>query len=892
MKKCVIQIIKRRLRKAERNFDVAKKTAKKNESQLIPEMDVKTAKAIGDKALAKLRKKGFVKKTESEGKSPDKFRAAVLFVFMILFILLVFVEGSAGWNFIHRLIRGFFGVTTLLVPILIGMAAWRADSDDEDDVIQATPKWNIIITIIIAGAVQVLFNGNVGDINFVDYIKYLYEDGVENTFGSGGVISVVLAYPLLKFLGTTGARIVILLLMLVLMFWISNKSPRDLIYMMTHPFSSVNNIDDEEEDDEFSIPIDYVHGDNLNEKPSLFKRMHNFFFKSDIDDDITDDTMSESERLHAHDYNEDYPYESESDDNLYTDDNPDTPYEEYYDDISESKDSYEEDKLICDIIQDTHNPNTAPPVGVEQGIRTPYGRPEEEEKYTSSAEQISETKKKAPSVPAVYTVPSINLLKKGNVLTNNAKSREEMSEKASVLVNTLKSFGVEVRISSICPGPSVTRYEIQPAAGVKVSKITNLSNDIAMNLAADSVRIEAPIPGKPAIGIEVPNTVKDTVSLRDILESDAFKNSKSKLAFAVGKDIGGSAIVGDVAKMPHMIIAGATGSGKSVCTNSIIMSILMNATPDEVKLILIDPKIVEFRVYEGIPHLLIPVVTDPKKAAGALNWAVQEMLRRYKQFAELNVRDIYDYNQKAVQDGSDLVKMPQIVIAIDELADLMMAASKEVEDAICRLAQMARAAGMHLIIATQRPTTDIITGLIKANIPSRIALSVMSQIDSRTILDTGGAEKLLGHGDMLYLPNSMPKPLRVQGCYTSTAEIERVVEFIKNQSQSSYDESIIEEVEHNIPVTKADKAAQNGDTSSESGNDDALIEQAIEYIVQAGQASTSSLQRRLKIGYARAARIMDELENMGIIGPYEGAKPRRVLMTPQQLAERKNRSAR
>lgn len=868
---------------------MAKKTAKKNESQPIPEVDMETAKEIGNKALAKLKRKGFVKKTESEGKSPDKFRAAVLFVLMILFILLVFVEGSAGWYFIHRVIRGFFGVTTLLVPILIGMAAWRADSDDEDDVIQATPKWNIIITIIIAGAVQVLFNGNVGDANFVEYIKYLYEDGVENTFGSGGVISVILAYPLLKFLGATGGRIVMILLMLVLMFWISNKSPRDLIYMMTHPFSSVNNIDDEE-DDEFSIPMDYVHGDDdLNEKPSLFKRIRRFLFASDIDDDITDDTMPESEKLSTRSYKADYP--DEGDDNFYSADTPETPYEDYYDDIIEPKDSYEEDSLICGIIQDTYNPNTAPPVGVEQGIRTPYGRPEEEEKYVNSAEQIPATKKKPKAVPAVYTMPSINLLKKGSILTNNAKTREEMSEKAAVLVNTLKSFGVEVRISSICPGPSVTRYEIQPAAGVKVSKITNLANDIAMNLAADSVRIEAPIPGKPAIGIEVPNTVKDTVSLRDILESDAFKNSKSKLTFAVGKDIGGSAIVGDVAKMPHMIIAGATGSGKSVCTNSIIMSILMNATPEEVKLILIDPKIVEFRVYEGIPHLLIPVVTDPKKAAGALNWAVQEMLRRYKQFAELNVRDIYDYNQKAVQDGSGLEKMPQIVIAIDELADLMMAASKEVEDAICRLAQMARAAGMHLIIATQRPTTDIITGLIKANIPSRIALSVMSQIDSRTILDTGGAEKLLGHGDMLYLPNGMPKPLRVQGCYTSTAEIERVVEFIKNQSQSSYDESIIEEVEHNIPVTKADKAAQNSDTNSEPGNDDALIEQAIEYIVQAGQASTSSLQRRLKIGYARAARIMDELENMGIIGPYEGAKPRRVLMTPQQLAERKNRSA-
>ncbi len=856
--------------------------AKKTESQPISEMDIDTAKKMGDKALSKLKRRGLVKRTEAEGNSPDKFRAAVLFVIMILFILLVFVEGSAGWNLLHKIIRGCFGVTTLLIPILIGMAAWRADSEDENDVIQATPKWNIIITIIIAGAVQILFNGSTGETGLVDYIKYLYEDGVEHTFGSGGVISALLAFPLLTFLGTTGARIVIVLLILVLMFWISNKSPKDLIYMMTHPFSSVDG--DEDEDDEFSIPMDYVNGDESEETHvSVFKRIRNFFFANGSDD-FTDDTMPESECLPVRTYKADYQENTEEEyypaEDLYNYRNTESDNHFYE---NESKPQILDIDPVDDIIQNTYDPNAEPPKGINQELKTPYGMPINEEQASPKTE-IRE-KPKAP--PAIYSVPPLNFLKKGNIVTNTSKTREEMSEKAAVLVNTLKSFGVEVRITAICPGPSVTRYEIQPAAGVKVSKITNLANDIAMNLAADSVRIEAPIPGKPAIGIEVPNTSKDTVSLRDILESDAFKNSKSKLAFAVGKDIAGSAIVGDVAKMPHMIIAGATGSGKSVCTNSIIMSILMNATPEEVKLILIDPKIVEFRVYEGIPHLLIPVVTDPKKAAGALNWAVQEMLRRYKQFAELNVRDIYDYNQKASLPDSNLTKMPQIVIAIDELADLMMAASKEVEDAICRLAQMARAAGMHLIIATQRPTTDIITGLIKANIPSRIALSVMSQIDSRTILDMGGAEKLLGHGDMLYLPNGMPKPVRVQGCYTSTAEIEKVVEFIKNQSQSTYDESIIEEVEHNIPVTKADKASQNSDTGIEAGNDDALIEQAIEYIVQAGQASTSSLQRRLKIGYARAARIMDELENMGIIGPYEGAKPRRVLLTPQQLAERK-----
>ena len=360
----------------------------------------------------------------------------------------------------------------------------------------------------------------------------------------------------------------------------------------------------------------------------------------------------------------------------------------------------------------------------------------------------------------------------------------------------------------------------------------------------------------------------------------------------MGRDIAGNAVIGDIARLPHMIIAGATGSGKSVCTNSIIMSILYHATPEEVKLILIDPKIVEFTVYEGIPHLLIPVVTDPKKAAGALNWAVQEMQRRYNLFAENSVRDLGDYNAAAAQPNSPLEPMPQIVVIIDELADLMMTTSKEVEDAICRLAQKARAAGMHLIIATQRPTTDIITGLIKANIPSRIALSVMSQVDSRTILDTGGAEKLLGHGDMLYLPNGKIKPVRVQGCFTSTKEIEKVVDFIKSQTQSEYSNEIMEQVEQNIPVTKAEGKAkeQRKDSGApEPGSDEDIFERAIEVVVEAGQASTSSLQRRLKLGYARAARIMDELEEKGIIGPYEGAKPRRVLMSKEQFAERKMR---
>ena len=508
------------------------------------------------------------------------------------------------------------------------------------------------------------------------------------------------------------------------------------------------------------------------------------------------------------------------------------------------------------------------------------------EKAAKAEESVQKTEIK-PIETKQYVLPPINLLSKSVSKANDPAAATELKEKADTLINTLESFGVKARIVAIQRGPRVTRYEIQPAAGVKVSKITNLSDDIALNLAAAGVRIEAPIPGKAAIGIEIPNTNQDVVSLREIIESREFRDAKSKLAFSVGKDIAGNIIIGDVAKMPHMIIAGTTGSGKSVCTNSIIMSILYRATPDEVKLILIDPKMVEFTTYNGIPHLLIPVVTDPRQAAGALNWGVQEMLRRYKLFADNNVRDLGGYNELAARKGYD--KLPQIVIAIDEFSDLMMAASKEVEDSVCRLAQMARAAGMHLIIATQRPTTDVITGLIKANIPSRIALSVQSQVDSRTILDTQGAEKLLGYGDMLYYPNGMQKPLRVQGCFCSTKEVETIVDFIKKESVSEYNEEIIEAVEQNMPAEKGERTAE---ASEPIGNgDDVLIEKAIDVVVEMGQASTSSLQRKLKLGYARAARIIDELESMGVVGPYEGAKPRKVIMSKQQWAERRARKS-
>ena len=482
-----------------------------------------------------------------------------------------------------------------------------------------------------------------------------------------------------------------------------------------------------------------------------------------------------------------------------------------------------------------------------------------------------------------YVLPPLDCLNlpKNN---NSAGFENELKQNAQKLIDTLNSFGVETRIVDIARGPSVTRYEIQPAAGVKISKITNLSDDIALNLAASGVRIEAPIPNKAAVGIEVPNKSRQSVTLREVIDQPLYRDAKSKLTVALGKDITGEFVYSDLVKMPHLLIAGTTGSGKSVCLNSMIVSILYNASPDEVKLLMIDPKQVEFTVYNGIPHLLVPVVSDPRKASGALAWAVTEMLTRYKTFSENSVRDISGYNSICESEGKK--KMPQIVIFIDELSDLMMAAPNEVEDSICRLAQMARAAGMHLVIATQRPSVDVITGIIKANIPSRIALSVSSQVDSRTIIDSVGAEKLLGNGDMLYYPVGIPKPIRVQGCYLSDKEVENVVNFIKKQEQSEYDDEVMQEIERQAANNGSKKkdASSSGDEGAD-GPADEMLPKAIEAVIEAQSASTTLLQRKLKLGYARAARIVDELEERGIIGPYEGAKPRKVLITKQQWYE-------
>ncbi len=513
------------------------------------------------------------------------------------------------------------------------------------------------------------------------------------------------------------------------------------------------------------------------------------------------------------------------------------------------------------------------------------GTGKEKAKMTQADLDLSEDLKKAASKPKTeYKFPPYSLLAKGARKTSGDNGKQ-LRETALRLQQTLHTFGVNVTVTDISQGPAVTRYELQPEVGVKVSKIVNLADDIKLNLAATDIRIEAPIPGKAAVGIEVPNSENSAVALRDLLESPEFKKFDSKLAFAVGKDIGGKVVVTDIAKMPHMLIAGATGSGKSVCINTIIMSLLYKAKPDEVKLIMIDPKVVELSVYNGIPHLMIPVVTDPKKAAAALHWGVAEMEERYRKFADLNVRDLKGYNKKVSEmtenNGQPIPeKLPQVVIIVDELADLMMVAPGEVEESICRLAQLARAAGIHLIIATQRPSVDVITGLIKANMPSRVAFAVSSGVDSRTILDMNGAEKLLGKGDMLFYPQGMSKPARVQGAFVSDKEVSEVVDYIKGQCIENEYASDIEEKISNMSAA----GSGSGFTNDASERDSYFVD-AGKFIIEKEKASIGMLQRVFKIGFNRAARIMDQLEEVGVVGPEEGTKPRRVLMTEEQFEQ-------
>jgi S-DNA-T family DNA segregation ATPase FtsK/SpoIIIE len=823
------------------------------------------------------------KKTAKPVNDKNQFWSVILFAAGVLVFFMAVVKGSAGWQNIHNCLLGLFGFSAFFIPVILIYTAVLIGMEKSQKCVSGRAVWGVALTFLISAVIQIFAVGEIPGDTPTAHFSELYIQG--KSLEGGGVASFLIAGPLLLF-GSTGAKIISIILFFVFAMLLSGLGLIEFFQLLTKPFRYLWRCllglisllsggdfedafdDDDDEDDDDEEEKDDMQAEReaielVDSRKSAPKRLS--LKKDDEEPEFLIDIPLPDEKqpvIQKSDKTEE-EYHDDGYDALFVDENgnPQPPV----------------DSLDVLISNAADGKNVYPD---SENITVPEEKSDIPDYYLQPPAVVEEELK------SKYVLPPLELLTPPDGKGNSEEAAAEMREKADIIVNTLKSFGVTVRISNIYRGPSITRYEIQPGAGVKVAKIKNLENDIALYLAAPSVRIEAPVPGKAAVGIEVPNTKKDVVTLREILAAKEFAASESKLSFAVGKDIAGNVIVGDVAKMPHVIIAGTTGSGKSVCTRSIIMSILYNATPDEVKLILIDPKIVEFKIFEGIPHLLIPIVTDSKKAAGALNWAVNEMMRRYQMFAEDGANDIKSYNELADK-NEEVERIPQIVIFIDELADMMLVAGKEVEDSICRLAQMGRAAGMHLVVATQRPTTDVITGLIKANIPSRIALSVMSQIDSRTIIDIAGAEKLLGNGDMLYKPIGVMNPVRVQGCFASTKDMNATLEVIRKQETSEFDKEIIEAVESLTPVTKNDTS--DADTGYAAGSDEDYVEKALAVAVDNGQLSTSMLQRKLKLGYARAARIMDELEEMGVIGPSEGAKPRKVLMSRMQLDERRAR---
>ncbi len=858
------------------------------------------------------------KQNENQQRRDKVLWSTVLFAAGVLTLMFTLVKGESAWNTVHNTLLGLFGISVFIVPVILIYVSIMIAMDKSDLYVSSKVWQGFALILLLSGFVQIIFSGELqGEDLFNEIIPTLFAEGKK--LRGGGILSIIIAGPLLAMFKKTGATIIIILLIFIFIMILTNKTVIDLFKMARNAVSRAS----AERAERYVETEDFVPPPGAKSKKIPNQDVPEKIAKEKQKNFNVDIPMPAGQKLTANEQVKATGTVTEPPKELAPEEKQEAspipaaaPVKEKNKQLEAEKEiakeqmksaSAELDSIIKKAAAIPAKPAPAAPkepvqadehAQLKKDISSAIKHKQStlaSDKINSTEEldmpdvltaadiqsEISENKKET----VIYRIPPVSLLKEADNDRNAADAETEMKANADTLVDTLKSFGVQTRIVDIHRGPTVTRYELQPSAGVKISKITSLSDDIALNLAAAGVRIEAPIPGKAAVGIEVPNRVKDTVSIREMIESEEFSTAKSKLSFVVGKNIDGDVIVGDIAKLPHVIIAGTTGSGKSVCTNSIIMSILYNASPDEVRLVLIDPKMVEFKVYDGIPHLLIPVVTDPRKAAGALSWAVQEMLKRYKLFADSNVRDLNGYNEMAAE-TEGVEPLPRIVIAIDELADLMMACSNEVEDSICRLAQMARAAGMHLIIATQRPTVDVITGLIKANIPSRIALTVSSQVDSRTIIDTAGAEKLLGYGDMLYFPSGIPKPVRVQGCFVSTKEVEAVVEFIKSGGTVEYSSEIIAEIEKAIPVPKSEK----GDNSSDvpvGDSDEDIIDRAVEVLAEAGQASVSYLQRKLKLGYARAARIMDQLEELGVVGPYEGSKPRSVLVTKEMWLQRK-----
>ena len=755
----------------------------------------------------------------------------VILLILLGIVLAILIYGNSGYvgNFLNEILGGIMGIFKYIVPVVPFVSAIYMFSNNKEDLLTKIIPSSIILLCCSATMTlyQILNNALEYNIQFQEILDRAFYLGKLNK--GGGVIGLLISYPLVKLFEPIAALIIIIGIAIIVAVMVFGLKPSEHISKFVNKMEDERKINRTEE-----------------QKSNKIKK------QSVIQDDLGDVAYAKPETARERKQREKEERRREA---LKVD----------------------EQLTINMLEQEKKAQNTNKSNGdyIEGNLFK-----QEEEKKEEKKKEVLQLEHALVVEDEHYEYPPVELLSKGKKASRG--SAKMLADTAAKLQKTLYSFGVSAKVENVSVGPTITRYELKPAEGTRVSKIANLADDIALNLAAETIRIEAPIPGKQAVGIEVPNKEKEAVHLREVIESSEFENNKSKLSVALGKDVAGKTIIADIGKMPHVLIAGSTGSGKSVCINSIITSIIYNAKPSEVKLVMVDPKVVELSVYNGIPHLLIPVVTDPKKAAGALAWAVQEMDDRYNKFAQKGVRDLKGYN-KAIEKENENAKLPQIVIIIDELADLMMVAAKEVEEAICRLAQKARAAGMHLVIATQRPSVDVITGLIKANVPSRIAFAVSSQVDSRTILDSTGAEKLLGKGDMLFYPVGASKPLRVQGAFVSDDEVEKIVDFIKmNAGEVSYSEDIIESIEKS---NKSDKELLESEACEDDS--DPFLQDAIETVIETGQASTSFIQRRFKVGYARAGRIIDQMEERGIISGYQGSKPREVLMSKEKWEELK-----
>lgn len=852
----------------------AKKPAGKSSSSSSKKTSGNSSSKSKSPSSAKKTAQSAVEKTAfMQGK--NQIAAIIIFALAFLLFFVGIINGAEGtlWNALRGVTFGFFGYNTFVIPVMLIYIAVIMTMDKLENNIVVKIFEGLLLLTFISSFVYIFRHAET--IDFSEDLKnefMLYFD--EGSTGCG--IFGAFFGELLLLIGRkkAPAYVILGLLIFVSFMFFTGFTLIRLFKMIVTPVKKVGEITQQK----YAKNAESEISDEA-EPHVRRKKIFTVYDESALDDDEKESQRKkEKERnykIKDFDENASMPVtESDEIKDIFS-----IPAKE--EKIENIEFGEEKAPVSAPVIFTPPDPQTEP----KDDIKEKISASEVESVKNEISEEIDDLSREKSDDN--YILPSVEILNKPQKNTR-AASQADLKATAEKLIGALKSFNVSATVTEIVPGPSVTRYEVAPAPGVKISKFTGLADDLALHLAAPAgVRIEAPIPNKSAIGIEVPNRGRTTVTMREIVSSDIYENAKSKLNVALGKDIAGNVVCCDIAKMPHLLIAGTTGSGKSVCLNAMIVSILYNAKPSEVKILLIDPKQVEFSVYNGIPHLLVPVVSDARKAAGALAWAVTEMLNRYKTLQENGVRDIGAYNSLC-DECDDLEKMPQVVIVIDELSDLMSVAPSEVEDSITRLAQMARAAGMHLVVATQRPSVDVITGLIKANIPSRIALSVSSQIDSRTIIDASGAEKLLGLGDMLYYPVGMSKPKRVQGCFLSDSEIERVVEFVKSQETTVYDDAVQQEIDKNALSTakKGSKDSSSAEGGSVSNADIQIINKAALLVIENPEkASISAFQRNLSLGFSKAGRIMDELENRGVVGPSAGSKPRKVLMSKAQWYE-------